>query len=442
VPALTLLIVAATALVPALRAGRLLAVQALVAGRTPQAARGRAAQRLSAKLPFPRPLSLGLAQPFARPARTITVAAAVVFGTLSATFALGLESGFANFQEVRSQGTSAGAVVVSASPLSGLDGPGHRPLRNGADTVSDPAKVAVVIAAQPGTEASFGYGRTQAVIPGASSDSSVTTIRGDMSWAAYDLLSGRWFAAPGEAVVADRLASASGIKVGDTVTVQDQGHSIPLRIVGVDFDLHDSGLGILTPDTTYTALGLEPAVAQFNVELKPGSSAQEFLASANTALTPLGAQADTNSENRRSDVVITMSALVGTLTLMLVAVAALGVLNTVVQDTRERVHELGVFKALGMTPSQTVAMVLTSVSFVGLLAGLVGVPLGIAVEHAVMPAMGNAVGMHLPSQVTNVYTLFLVGPLLAGGLLIALVGAFLPAGWAAKAKTATALRSE
>jgi putative ABC transport system permease protein len=31
-------------------------------------------------------------------------------------------------------------------------------------------------------------------------------------------------------------------------------------------------------------------------------------------------------------------------------VAALGVLNSVVMATRQRVHDLGVFKAVGMTP--------------------------------------------------------------------------------------------
>ena len=131
-----------------------------------------------------------------------------------------------------------------------------------------------------------------------------------------------------------------------------------------------------------------------------------------------------------------MSALVATLSLMLLVVAALGVLNTVVQDTRERIHDLGIFKALGMTPRQTVTMVLTSVALTGLVAGLIGVPIGAAVERATMTPMGNAVGMHLPPSVTNTYSPGLVLPLLAGGIVIALLGALLPAGWAAQSRTA------
>jgi putative ABC transport system permease protein len=137
-----------------------------------------------------------------------------------------------------------------------------------------------------------------------------------------------------------------------------------------------------------------------------------------------------------------MSALVATLTLMMIAVAALGVLNTVVQDTRERIHDLGIFKALGMTPKQTIAMVLTSVSLTGLVAGLIGVPIGMAVEKATLSQMVSALGRNLPSSVTHVYTPGALLPLLAGGIAIALLGALLPAGWAARSRTATALRTE
>ena len=54
---------------------------------------------------------------------------------------------------------------------------------------------------------------------------------------------------------------------------------------------------------------------------------------------------------------VTVTGLIGTLILLLAIVAGLGVLNTVVLHTRERVHDLGVFKAVGMTPRQTIAMV-------------------------------------------------------------------------------------
>jgi putative ABC transport system permease protein len=74
--------------------------------------------------------------------------------------------------------------------------------------------------------------------------------------------------------------------------------------------------------------------------------------------------------------------------------------------------------------------------------GLLGVPAGYALHHVVMPVMGRAVGTSLPSLVLEVYgpiSLLLLG---LGGVVIAMLGALIPAGWAARARTATVLRTE
>ncbi|GAA1968566.1 ABC transporter permease [Catenulispora subtropica] len=444
VPLGTLVIVGVTALIPALRAGRLPAAQTLVVGRAPKAERGRAAQRLAARLPLPRAMSLGLAQPFARPARAALVGGAVLFGAVSATFAMGLETAFAHFQDQRTGGFNAGSLVVVPSDQT-QSGPGPGRVRNPNDPDAphlDPARVAAAIASVPGTKAAFGWGDSGATVVGTPAQTEVDTVYGDLSWTGLELIAGRWYAAPGEAVVSDRLATTAGIHVGDTVTAVQAGKSLPLKVVGIDFDTHDGGQIVTTDAASFTAGGLTPRIDQFNVQLGAHVSGQTWSASAAAALSPLGAAPDHNMGGNMSDVVMVMSALVATLTLMLVLVAALGVLNTVVQDTRERIHDLGVFKALGMTPKQTIAMVMTSVALSGLIAGLIGVPIGAALERATLDPMQNAVGMHLPASVTHSYTPGLVGPLLAGGMVIALLGALLPAGWAARSRTATALRTE
>lgn len=44
--------------------------------------------------------------------------------------------------------------------------------------------------------------------------------------------------------------------------------------------------------------------------------------------------------------------------------------NTVLLNTRERVHEIGVLKAIGMTPGQTQAMIVSAMAAVGVIAVL------------------------------------------------------------------------
>jgi putative ABC transport system permease protein len=109
---------------------------------------------------------------------------------------------------------------------------------------------------------------------------------------------------------------------------------------------------------------------------------------------------------------------------------------------RERVHDLGVLKAVGMTPRQTVAMVLCSVAGTGLLAGVLAVPAGVVVHRYVIPAMAGAAGLGVPAGLQNVYGATELVTLVLAGLVIALAGALLPAGWAAKSRTASALRAE
>jgi len=125
----------------------------------------------------------------------------------------------------------------------------------------------------------------------------------------------------------------------------------------------------------------------FYVGLRPGLNIQSY---ENTVFAKLG-PGDYHQLGSGSGVLLQIiSGLVLILTLLLVVVAALGVLNTVAAMTRERVHDLGVFKAIGMTPRQTIAMVVCSVAGIGLVAGLIAIPAGIAVHNYVLPVMGNA----------------------------------------------------
>jgi len=114
----------------------------------------------------------------------------------------------------------------------------------------------------------------------------------------------------------------------------------------------------------------------------------------------------------------------------------------VVLQTRERVHDLGVFKAVGMTPRQTIAMVVSSVGGTGLVAGLIAIPAGVALHRLVLPVMGNAAQTGLPAAVLNVYHTPELTLLALSGLAIAVAGALAPASWAARTRTAVALRTE
>jgi putative ABC transport system permease protein len=443
-----LLLVAGAALVPASRAGRLRTVEAIAVGRTSRAGGGRLVRRVRrglGRLPLPGAFGLGLAHPFARPARSATVAAAVGFGVVAVTFGVGLALTLGAVQEGRLL-DSAGSVVEET--CGGQGPPGAETVHVGGEgegTKADPDAVAAVVRGQEGTGRFYGTAQAQVGASGIAGPTTVVAYEGDSAWGAPKMVSGEWIDGAGQAVVTARFLKAAGIRVGDTVTLTEQGRRATVRIVGEAFFTEGEGMELLTSTATLTELGLgrDARPGRFHVRTESGTDASRYLDSLNRALDDAGPGAFAHANTSgHSGVIVAMDALIGMLTLMLVVVAGLGVLNTVVLDTRDRVHDLGIFKALGMTPRQTVAMVVTSVAGVGLPAGLVAVPLGIALHRAVTPLMGDAVGLTVPASDIAVYDSPLPVLLAVGGLVIAVAGALLPAGWAARAGTATALRTE
>jgi putative ABC transport system permease protein len=436
----TLLMVSVTALATALRAGRLRTVDALAVGRTPRAGRGRRAARVARALPLPRAVTLGLARPFARPGRAVAMVTAILFGAAAVTFAYGLGTSLQRIQDAKK--SAADVTVLTVAPPRPGDGP---PGSGGAAAkpgTVDTTAMARTIAAQPGTRAFFGAAQTQVTAAGTTGAVQVTAFVGDASWSGYRMVSGSWFHRPGEAVAPTPFLTATGARVGDTVVLTDHGTEVRVTITGEVFVPSSQDMRLLTDARTLAAAEPDLHPAMFSIALKPGTDPNRYTDALNTALRPTGAIAQVGDGGGASQLLIIVDALTALLTLMLVAVAGLGVLNAVVLDTRERIHDLGVVKALGMTPRQTVSMVVASVVVIGVVGGAAGVPLGVALQRIVVPAMGRSAGLRLPAAILDVYHAWPLALLGLGGMVIAVLGAMLPAGWAARTRTAIALRTE
>jgi putative ABC transport system permease protein len=433
-------LVALAAIVPALRAGRLSATQALAAGRAPRTGRGYLAHRLLGRLALPRPVTIGLASPFARPARMATTCAAVLLGVTAVTFSVGLVTSLRRAVSDLDLTNTEQVQIFYNQP--GPPG-SHRPGRPQPSSAQREHLVVATVDSQPDTAHAVLEEDNQYVkVSGLVQPIPVTAFLGDASWTHYAISSGHWYTGPDQVVMPRRLLNTLHTAVGDTVTITGLGgRPIPVRVVGEVFDSHNDSLTMLTDWRTLAAAdpGLTPDLsnAQYDVGLRPGTDPKAYV----RAIGPKLGQNYGVSINQ-SGGATTAIALAGALTLLLSIAAGLGVLNAVVLHTRERVHDLGVFKAVGMTPRQTVAMVLCSVAGTGLLAGVLAVPAGILVHEHVIPAMAGAAGLGTPPSLISVYGAGELAVLTLAGLVIALAGALLPAGWAAASRTTSALRAE
>jgi putative ABC transport system permease protein len=443
VPLTMLALAGAGALLPSLRAGRLSAVQAMATGRAPRPSRGYAAHRAASRMRLlPRPLTIGLAGPFARPARTLVTLTAILLGGTAVTFAAGLATSLDRAELALSHSQSEPVQVSLPGGFVHLANPGVKGTPGSAGPVPDPAAqqraVVAALRAQPGTARYVAEGDDELSVIGLSHPMSARAFTGDISWTGYALITGRWYRGPGEADVNTYFLTATGKRVGDTFTITSGARHVRVRIAGEVFDPANGGAAMLTSFATLA--GVDPGLTpqRYDVGLKPGTSAQAY---ANALGPALGPDYDVGL-NGTDTVFVSLIGLVTALTLLLMIVAGLGVLNTVVLQIRERVHDLGVFKAVGMTPRQTLAMVVSSVAGIGLVAGLIAIPAGLAVHGYVLPAMGHAAQTDIPPSLLNVYRPWELVLLALSGLGIAAAGALVPAGWAARSRTALALRAE
>ena len=440
VPLAMLGLVGLAALLLALRAGRMSAVQAIATGRAPRPSHGYGAHRLLGRARLlPRPVTIGLAGPFARPTRTVITLAAIVFGGLAVTFAAGLGTSLDRVYADLSHSSEQVQVGLPGGPVQ-VKRPGRGPALP--SLAAQERVVEAALRGQPGTLHYVAEADDQISVLGLSDHLSLVGFGGDASWTGYAMISGHWYSGTGEVDVNTAFLTESGAKVGQTYTLTSAsgGRHLKVRIAGEVFDPSGGGPEIFASTSILASLDPGLAPGQYEVALKPGANAQAY---ANTVRAALGQdQADVSVNGSDSTQFYAIIGLIATLTLLLVAVAGLGVLNTVVLQTRERVHDLGVFKAVGMTPRQTMAMVVCSVAGIGLLAGLVAIPAGVALHQYVLPVMGHAAQTDLPASVLNVYNPAELILLAVAGLVIAVAGALLPAGWAARTRTASALRAE
>ncbi|MEU6759950.1 ABC transporter permease [Streptomyces sp. NPDC046685] len=174
---------------------------------------------------------------------------------------------------------------------------------------------------------------------------------------------------------------------------------------------------------------------EYAVRLAPGADARAYAAAVEAADPGLSATVGT-SQNAATTTVVGFSTV---FTVLLTVVAALGVFNTVLLNTRERRRDLGMLKSIGMTPRQVVAMTVTSVAGLGVAGGLLGIPLGVAAHRLVVDHVGV---VDFPESMKDVWHAPQLAAMLLAGVAIAVLGALVPARSAARMTIAAALHTE
>ena len=243
VPGALLGLTGLAALLPAVRASRLSATAAIAAGRAPAAGRGYLAHRLLGRLRLPRPVTIGLAAPFARPARTAVTLAAVLAGATAVTLAAGLGGSLSRLVSGLTLSRTEQVVVQAPPGIAAQVRSGPRRPSSG----SSPARCTT-----------WPRPMCRPAWPGLAQPVPVTAFQGSAGWTGYPMISGRWYDGPGQVDVSTGLLTQTGTAIGDTITISYAGTQIPVRIVGQVLDGENSGPALVTSTQTLARAGQQP----------------------------------------------------------------------------------------------------------------------------------------------------------------------------------------
>ncbi len=246
----------------------------------------------------------------------------------------------------------------------------------------------------------------------------------------------------GEAIVTEPFARRRGVAVGDTLALQTDRGLEHVRVAGVARDFTSDQGFVYLSRATYEGWFDDRGISSLGLFLAPGTDSEAF-ASRLRAARPQGEQAhiQSNARLRASSLEVFDRTFRVTAVLRLFAggVAFAGVLSALLALQLEREREIGLLRALGLTPRQVVRLVLAETGLMGFIAGLFALPLAVLlgwvlVEHVNARAFGWTLELDVqPAQLAIALGLSMAAAWLAG---------LAPAWRMSRIPPAVALRSE
>jgi putative ABC transport system permease protein len=193
-------------------------------------------------------------------------------------------------------------------------------------------------------------------------------------------------------------------------------------------------------DTTHFSVGA-PTYSNLNVRVKSPSEVQAV----EDAIKKMGFRTfsiiDATRSVRRFFAVLDL--FLGIFGSLALAVASIGIVNTLVMAILERRREIGIMKAIGASDSDVRRLFFAEAGVMGVFGGLVGVTLGWLIGRAINVGMNVYLRrQHFPPEQIWSFPWWLVWGAIAFAILVSLVSGLYPAARAARLDPVQALRYE
>ena len=249
--------------------------------------------------------------------------------------------------------------------------------------------------------------------------------------------------APDRVLLSSAAADALGLGKGDVLHLVNGQQTIALKVAGIASSLR--GISALTDiATAQWRFGRLGELNRIDVRLKPGTDLEGALQRIGEVLPP-GVHAASLSSLEEASAYPSRSYRINLNVLAMVALFTGGFLVFSAQalEMARRRGEHALLRVLGLNRRQIARLVLAEAAFLGAIGGVLGLALGYALAFAAVRASGADLGAGMFRGVSPELPLSLPAALLYGlaGIVVAVLGALLPALDAARTAPARALKA-
>ncbi|MFE5676318.1 FtsX-like permease family protein [Streptomyces erythrochromogenes] len=417
IPVGAVLLIAASTGLSAWRAGRVPPVPVARAA-LPSAAPMTALGKRALGVRVPPALVLGWRAAFPRRGRTLVPVARLALPLVLITVALVAWSTLDQFRSRPAQMGMAAALTVRAEQPPGP---------------SD-AELEKTLAAVPDIEASYPGAEMAALVPG---QTGTITLRGlGTARQPYPsaVVEGRAVAGPDEAVAGQGLLDLLGAGVGDWVRMTVGGRPQILHLVGRTIEPESGGRVITTTLDALRERDPQLRPAYHALVLREGADPR---AVSGTLATAAGATLEIRETPNPADRLEPARGVIGALIAVLALIGLIELLTLIGTGVRDRGRDLLALKAIGLTPRQIGAMIVTAAGLTALAAALVGTTVGLLSGTWLVDTQGASSG--IGAGIAQLPPLPVLLTVIAGAVLGAVAAAALPATRTARRRLADSL---
>lgn len=211
--------------------------------------------------------------------------------------------------------------------------------------------------------------------------SRLTLEEGDPDKALKDL------ANPKNIVITSTISAKDKLHIGDHIKIKTNKGNINFKIVGVVAELANDGYTVYLSRSTLKKYFNIAGVDTFNILAKKGYNIETLKKKLRKEVGNPYSLLVISGLDLRKDInksVDQFLSMLSSMALIAVLVSSLGIINTLTMNVLERIREIGVLRATGMTRMQVAKVIIAEGGIIGASGGIIGILLGLVVSRVVI----------------------------------------------------------